>query len=1432
MEIDHVLNEALADRPDECKEVLTKHGLPESFDLFGRLNLVCACKRCNSKKGADRPTALIEFGLKAARKKAPIIENLLVKYPAMVKADEDLTRVGVALQRGDITRKYVADFLRNETAAILPRTDLHESELLRILGNASTGLLTWPQRIGGTWLERPESDSLLTKLDRPSSFTVLLGEPGSGKSALLAHLAEGLPMDRVALLALKADLLPPELGTLAALQEHLGTPAPLADCLKELAESRTVVLLIDQLDAVSDLMVQHTSRLTVLLRLIDRLRGIENLHILLSCRSFEFKHDLRLTSLKPDSVTLEDPPFKAVEQLLTAIQIDSTNWPGEAKELLRRPQHLSFFIQHLAKDQPIVLRSYQAMMESVLHARVSKPFGESTERALEAIAAAMSTEEDLWLPVARFRISFGTEIDRLVASDILAYSPEKLRMGFRHQTIFDFVRARAFASGVASLAQHVLEQQDSLFVRPILWSTLHYLREADRTAYRRELQRLWGSLELRQHIRFLLITFLGRVADPDSIEIGLVHPGLSDPRVKGQIIKSIQGNPAWFAQIAGDMPSMMQGDEVSIYFAAWLLRPALTFNTDSALALIERCWVPDSRRDAITIQTLSYLKQWSERAAIIAETCIRRTPRQDIWGSQLPEVVSQSRPDLAPRLIAAELWALLEKATAEPIVVPEVPPADSPVVDQAIDALRYGDAAYAAVRKIVTDSSRWHGISKIAAASPKTFIEQIWPWVLHVAIVYAAPVEREWSLSYREDRIFDFESRFHEDLTSGIEVAIAGFADEAPDAFLKFASENQDCQIHCIHRLFAIGYCRLAKLKPQECADYLLGDSRRFALGHSRDQHKDSKDLISAFTPYSSRETVKTLEVKIREWVYYPRRPDLGVETRFDRMKWSKEARIRVLSAIPLNLLSPEATKLLTEVEHVLPNTKAPDRNATLVMIKSPVSSTQMASASRKSLMRLFDELHDGTGRGHPRDFMKGGVVEASREFGALAKTHPALVLPWLQDLKPGKHERYAAEAIRNLSEPQACDPKELLRVIHRLSAKGFGSEDFRTHASWSFSKLAEELQGLDDATCALIESWLVEWTRTPTEPASNGPSEEGRVDSNSRSILWDGNGGILPQGNYPPLEALFRGYMLRETRDVSGWLRVLERHVERNEDPRVWIALAGWQLKFIGEADRKRASNLLKSVFTKPEILGNEKVVCLVAQLHSWLPPALTGFCLDQWQAGSWRLGPQAVGEVAMLRHCLVKEDEYCRELVESIITGSVANSDILPAMRLGIVFAAAEIWAFPKARAEATRVLLAVLPPADEAMVKAWRRVFHYPWTTVDDCSRQILDALKRNRALLRVQHNGQLIDRLKELLEHSLEAERVCSVVEALLEECGDDIGDFRTGWAAAAGDLIDIALTLERLPGTSSGGLEIFERLMAGNAFQLEDVLLKLDRRLPL
>ena len=52
-----------------------------------------------------------------------------------------------------------------------------------------------------------------------------------------------------------------------------------------------IVQVIDQVDALADLVVQQSARLRVLLDLVQDLSDAPGIHTVISCRTFEQKHD-------------------------------------------------------------------------------------------------------------------------------------------------------------------------------------------------------------------------------------------------------------------------------------------------------------------------------------------------------------------------------------------------------------------------------------------------------------------------------------------------------------------------------------------------------------------------------------------------------------------------------------------------------------------------------------------------------------------------------------------------------------------------------------------------------------------------------------------------------------------------------------------------------------------------------------------------------------------------------------------------------------------------------------------------------------------------------------------------------------------------------------------------------------------------------------
>ena len=329
-----------------------------------------------------------------------------------------------------------------------------------------------------------------------------MGPPGGGKWALLARLGGDLSASGQALLAIKADQLPADVNSLDSLDRHfrdLGAPAAVVDCLHALAAEQLVVILIDQLDALSELMDRRTGRLTALLALIHRSCEVEGLRIVLSSREVEYRHDAWLACLGAEAVILENPPWDGINHVLSSAGVDTSRWPAETCETLRNVEHLNVFLTYFADDPTApVFDTYLSMLETVFQRRIERNGEGAAELAYE-IASAMADSEELWVAQARFKDP-NHAIKRLLAAGLLRTTPDGKRIGFRHQTVFEFVRARDFARGQAGLADWVLSSQEAVHVvRPVLWKALAYLRDADPGRYAQEVGRLWNAEALRPH---------------------------------------------------------------------------------------------------------------------------------------------------------------------------------------------------------------------------------------------------------------------------------------------------------------------------------------------------------------------------------------------------------------------------------------------------------------------------------------------------------------------------------------------------------------------------------------------------------------------------------------------------------------------------------------------------------------------------------------------------------------------------------------------------------------------------------------------------------------------------------------------------------------------------------------------------------------------
>lgn len=233
----------------------------------------------------------------------------------------------------------VANFLQTENQVTKQRIE-----------EFSNQLTDWPKEIKSVgWLERAEFRSIQSRIEEwEFSSTLLVGPPGSGKSALLSKLAEWGIEKQFAVLGIKSDMLPKEIASIKDLSRLiLDGETGLIEKLRELSVSAPVLVLVDQLDALGSLSDLETGRLNAVLDFIQELVGSKSVHLVASVRTFELKADQRLSSLSDQATVIELASLEEtqIHAALAANAIDSTKWPHAYIEFLRTPYHLSLFLQ-------------------------------------------------------------------------------------------------------------------------------------------------------------------------------------------------------------------------------------------------------------------------------------------------------------------------------------------------------------------------------------------------------------------------------------------------------------------------------------------------------------------------------------------------------------------------------------------------------------------------------------------------------------------------------------------------------------------------------------------------------------------------------------------------------------------------------------------------------------------------------------------------------------------------------------------------------------------------------------------------------------------------------------------------------------------------------------------------------------------------------
>jgi hypothetical protein len=119
-----------------------------------------------------------------------------------------------------------------------------------------------------------------------------------------------------------------------------------------------------------------------------------------------------------------------------------------------------------------------------------------------------------------------------------------------------------------------------------------------------------------------------------------------------------------------------------------------------------------------------------------------------------------------------------------------------------------------------------------------------------------------------------------------------------------------------------------------------------------------------------------------------------------------RQTKLEILSCIPEARLSVAARRFVAEERRRFPEERRTRFHGGFV--GSPVSRDSLSRGSDEDVLNAFRKFPDETGWDHPRQWMKGGNIQLSREFAEFAKANPERAARIIDKLEPNFGSRAA----------------------------------------------------------------------------------------------------------------------------------------------------------------------------------------------------------------------------------------------------------------------------------------------------------------------------------------------------------------------------------------------------------------------------------------
>ncbi len=396
--------------------------------------------------------------------------------------------------------------------------------------------------------------------NHPRRVGFITGSPGVGKTAFSNLMYRSLSDNKDYLVwGLKVDQI--SFSDIDELSEKMKFGESLVSAINKIKDKyKRVIIIIDQIDALSLSLSSDRTPLNSIVKFIRDLNSIKGVRVLVSCRDYDIEYDpaLRELSVENQRWRLGNFSKAEVEEILTA-NGKSTELSENLLQFLGNPLNLYLYLSIRETEitiNPLNINSlYDIIWQQDILDYETRYDGKLDLISLvNELAESMHNSQRISEPLIRYQSKYNKEIQYLKSCGFLKQEGKLLQ--FSHQTLFDYVYARNFVESGKSIIEELQKHHQGLFVRSQVHSVLLFLRSNDPDNYIQSLKDILSEKNaVKFHIKVLALTLLAYQTSPTEQEIKLLNDKIWDNPVFGKVFLNALNSKEWFETVLSSIAS-------------------------------------------------------------------------------------------------------------------------------------------------------------------------------------------------------------------------------------------------------------------------------------------------------------------------------------------------------------------------------------------------------------------------------------------------------------------------------------------------------------------------------------------------------------------------------------------------------------------------------------------------------------------------------------------------------------------------------------------------------------------------------------------------------------------------------------------------------------------------------------------------------------